>query len=148
MRRASPTSAPKLINWSGRRMKTTLPYFQHRLRIQRTHTSRLFPNWGRINTRATGANDSYHSLQVEASHRLQHGLEFHSGFTWAKNLADNQGHRTGHRFRRRRWRTALHLRPHRRRRLRQRCTEPAGCAGTPPCCTTCPFGRGKQFGAT
>ncbi len=53
--------------------------------------SRLFPNWGRINTRATGANQSYHSLQVEASHRLQQGLEFHSGFTWAKNLADNQG---------------------------------------------------------
>ena len=53
--------------------------------------SRLFPNWGRINTRATGANDSYHSMQVEASHRLQHGLEYQSGFTWAKNLADNQG---------------------------------------------------------
>ncbi len=54
-------------------------------------SSRLFPNWGRINTRATGANDSYHSMQVEASHRLQHGLEYQSGFTWAKNLADNQG---------------------------------------------------------
>jgi hypothetical protein len=51
----------------------------------------LFPNWGRINTRATGANESYNSLQIEASHRLQQGLEFHSGLTWAKNLADNQG---------------------------------------------------------
>ncbi|MDE3200127.1 MAG: carboxypeptidase regulatory-like domain-containing protein [Acidobacteriota bacterium] len=54
-------------------------------------SSRLFPNWGRINTRATGANASYHSLQLESSHRLQSGLEFHSVFTWAKNLADNQG---------------------------------------------------------
>jgi len=51
----------------------------------------LFPNWGRINTRATGANESYHSFQLDASHRLQHGLEYHSGFTWAKALADNQG---------------------------------------------------------
>lgn len=54
-------------------------------------SSRLFPNWGRINTRASGANENYQSMQVEASHRLQQGLEFHSGFTWAKNLADNQG---------------------------------------------------------
>jgi hypothetical protein len=53
--------------------------------------NRLFPNWGRINTRTTGANESYNSLQLEASHRLQQGLEFHSGFTWAKALADNQG---------------------------------------------------------
>lgn len=54
-------------------------------------SARKFPNWGRINTRATGANESYHSLQFEAQHRLQHGLEFHSTFTWAKALADNQG---------------------------------------------------------
>jgi len=54
-------------------------------------SSRKFPNWGRINTRATGANENYHSLQFEGEHRLQHGLEFHSTFTWAKALADNQG---------------------------------------------------------
>ena len=51
----------------------------------------LFPNWGVINTRATGADASYESLQLEASHRLQHGLEFHSVYTFAKALADNQG---------------------------------------------------------
>jgi hypothetical protein len=54
-------------------------------------SARLFPNWGRINTRATGANESYHSLQLDASHRFQHGLEFDSNFTFAKALADNQG---------------------------------------------------------
>lgn len=54
-------------------------------------SSRLFPNWGRINTRATGANQSYNSMQAEASHRLQRGLEYHSGFTWAKALSDNAG---------------------------------------------------------
>jgi len=54
-------------------------------------SDRLFPNWGRINTRATGANESYHSLQLDANHRFQHGLQFDSVFTWAKALADNQG---------------------------------------------------------
>lgn len=54
-------------------------------------TSRLFPNWGRINNRMTSANASYNSLQFEATHRLQHGLEYDSIFTWAKSLADNQG---------------------------------------------------------
>jgi Carboxypeptidase regulatory-like domain len=54
-------------------------------------SARLFPNWGEINTRATGANESYHSLQVEASHRFQHGLTFDSAWTFAKALADNQG---------------------------------------------------------
>jgi hypothetical protein len=54
-------------------------------------SARLYPNWGTINTRAPGANESYHSLQLEASHRLQHGLQYTSTFTWAHALADNQG---------------------------------------------------------
>jgi len=71
--------------------ENTLPYSDTVSAFNAPISSRLFPNWGRINTRATGANQSYNSLQVEASHRMQHGLEYHSGFTWAKNLADNQG---------------------------------------------------------
>ena len=71
--------------------ENTLPYSTTVSAFNAPISSRLFPNWGRINTRATGANESYHSLQFEASHRLQHGLEYHSGFTWAKALADNQG---------------------------------------------------------
>lgn len=71
--------------------ENTLPYSTTVSAFNAPISSRLFPNWGRINTRATGANQSYNSLQVEGSHRMQQGLEFHSGFTWAKNLADNQG---------------------------------------------------------
>ena len=71
--------------------ENTLPYSNTVSAFNAPITSRLFPNWGRINTRATGANASYNSLQVEASHRMQHGLEYHSTFTWAKALADNQG---------------------------------------------------------
>jgi hypothetical protein len=71
--------------------ENTLPYSTTVSAYNAPITARLFPNWGRINTRATGANESYNSLQAEVSHRLQDGLEFHSGFTWAKALADNQG---------------------------------------------------------
>jgi len=71
--------------------ENTLPYSSTVSAFNAPISSRLFPNWGRINTRATGANASYHSLQLEASHRLQRGLEFHSTYTWAKALADNQG---------------------------------------------------------
>jgi hypothetical protein len=71
--------------------ENTLPYSSTVSAFNAPISSRLFPNWGRINTRATGANESYNSLQFEGDHRLQNGLEFHSTFTWAKNLADNQG---------------------------------------------------------
>jgi hypothetical protein len=71
--------------------ENTLPFSSTVSAFNNCICNRLFPNWGRINTRATGANESYHSAQVDASHRLQDGLEYHSTFTWAKNLADNQG---------------------------------------------------------
>ncbi|HTW81994.1 MAG TPA: TonB-dependent receptor [Terracidiphilus sp.] len=71
--------------------ENTLPFSNTVSAYNQPFSARLFPNWGRINTRATGANESYNSFQLEASHRLQHGLEYHSDFTWAKNLADNGG---------------------------------------------------------
>ena len=54
-------------------------------------SARLFPNWGRINTRATGANESYQSAQIELSRSFHSGLAFHTTYTFAKALADNQG---------------------------------------------------------
>lgn len=54
-------------------------------------SSRPFPNWGIINTRSSGANASYHSMQIDVNHRSSKGLTFDSTYTLAKNLADNQG---------------------------------------------------------
>jgi len=71
--------------------ENTLPFSSTVSAYNQPFSARLFPNWGTINTRATGANESYHSLQVEASHRFQHGLSFNSAWTYAKALADNQG---------------------------------------------------------
>ena len=71
--------------------ENTLPFSSTVSAANQPFSARLFPNWGRINTRATGANESYNSLQLDFSHRFQHGLEFDTDFTWAKGLADNQG---------------------------------------------------------
>ncbi len=56
-------------------------------------SNRPFPNWGVVNTRAVGANMNYESGQIEITHRFQHGFTFDSTYTFAKNLADNQGPR-------------------------------------------------------
>ena len=71
--------------------ENTLPFSNSVSAYDQPFTARLFPNWGRINTRASGANASYESFQLEGSHRLQQGLEFHSTFTYADAMADNQG---------------------------------------------------------
>ncbi len=71
--------------------ENTLPFSSTVSAANQPLSARLFPNWGRINTRATGANESYHSAQVEFNHRFQKGLQFNSTYTFAKALADNQG---------------------------------------------------------
>jgi len=68
-----------------------LPYSSTVSAYDQPLSARPFPNWGRINTRSTGGNQSYQSGQVELTHHLRGGLEFDSAYTFAKNLADNQG---------------------------------------------------------
>ncbi|HYK91226.1 MAG TPA: TonB-dependent receptor [Acidobacteriota bacterium] len=64
---------------------STVPY------AERPLTDRPFPYWGRINTRDTGANAIYTSMQTELTHRFRSGLTFDSSWTWAKNLGDAAG---------------------------------------------------------
>ncbi len=66
-------------------------YYSTQFYASQPLTSRPFPNWGVVNDRAVGATMNYDSLQVEVTHRFQHGLTFNSTFTYARNLADNQG---------------------------------------------------------
>lgn len=54
-------------------------------------SARRFPNWGRVNSEDTGANESLHSIQAEVRHRFQSGLQLDSSWTFSKALADNQG---------------------------------------------------------
>jgi hypothetical protein len=54
-------------------------------------SSRPFPNWGIVNTRASGATAYYEGAQVELTRRVATGLTLDSTYTWSRNLADNQG---------------------------------------------------------
>lgn len=58
-------------------------------------SARPFPNWGRIQTRSTGADSNYQSMQIDLSHRLSKGLALDSTYTLAKNLSNNQGPASG-----------------------------------------------------
>lgn len=69
----------------------TMSYSSTTPALDRPLTDRPFPNWGSVHTRETGAQANYESLQMEANHRFQHSVTFQSTYTWAKNLADNQG---------------------------------------------------------
>ena len=66
-------------------LPSTTPY------ASRPLTDRPFPYWGRVNSRDTGANAIYNSMQTEFTHHLKSGLTLNSSWTWAKNLGDAAG---------------------------------------------------------
>jgi carboxypeptidase family protein len=66
-------------------------YYSTQFYASQPLSNQPFPNWGEVNNRSVGANMNYHSLQTELTHRFKKGLTFNSTFTWARNLADNQG---------------------------------------------------------
>lgn len=72
-----------------------LPYSSTISAYYQPLSARPFPNWGRINTRSTGAASNYQSMQMELSHHLSNGLTFDSTYTLAKNLSNNQGPASG-----------------------------------------------------
>lgn len=74
-------------NWN-QSLPSTIPFTSQPL------SSRPYPNWGRVEARDIGATANYNALQIEATHRLHSGLSFESTYTFARNLADNQGPRT------------------------------------------------------
>ena len=72
-----------------------LPYSSTVSAYNQPLSAHPFPNWGRINTRSTGADANYQSGQVNVSHRATNGLVFDSTYTFAKNESDNQGPASG-----------------------------------------------------
>ena len=66
-------------------LPSTIPYSEQPL------SSRPYPNWGVVNTRANGATASYNAAQIEVTHRVGGGLALDSTYTWTRSLADNQG---------------------------------------------------------
>jgi Carboxypeptidase regulatory-like domain len=50
-----------------------------------------YPNWFSIFSTFNAGVANYDALELEATHRMSHGLYFDANYTLAKNLADNQG---------------------------------------------------------
>jgi hypothetical protein len=49
-------------------------------------TSKLNPNFGRINATLWQANSFYDALQVDVAKRMSHGIQFHAAYTWGKSI--------------------------------------------------------------
>jgi hypothetical protein len=52
---------------------------------------RLYPDFGFTAVGAPGATANYNALQVELTKRMSQGLSFIAGYTWAKQLTNNEG---------------------------------------------------------
>ncbi len=50
-----------------------------------------YQNWNELYSTFNAGVANYKALEIEASHRLAHGLYFDANYTLAKNQADNQG---------------------------------------------------------
>lgn len=59
-------------------------------------SARRFPNWGILMNYASQATSNYNALEVEGTHRMQHGIQFDSTFDWAAAFGDDQGVNTTH----------------------------------------------------
>jgi hypothetical protein len=49
-------------------------------------SSKLNPNFGRINATLWQANSFYDAMQVDVSKRVSHGIQFHGAYTWGKSI--------------------------------------------------------------
>jgi Carboxypeptidase regulatory-like domain len=50
-----------------------------------------YHNWFTLYSTLNAGEANYNALEVEATHKMSHGLYFDANYTLAKNLADNQG---------------------------------------------------------
>ncbi len=50
-----------------------------------------YPNWTTLYSTFNAGKSNYSALELEATHKMSHGLYFDANYTLAKNQADNQG---------------------------------------------------------
>jgi hypothetical protein len=50
-----------------------------------------YQNWTTLLSTFNAGEDNYHAFEVQATHRMEHGLYLDANYTFAKNVADNQG---------------------------------------------------------
>jgi hypothetical protein len=50
-----------------------------------------YTNWTELYSTFNTGEDNYRAFELDATHRMQHGLYFDANYTFADNVADNQG---------------------------------------------------------
>ena len=50
-----------------------------------------YQNWTALLSTFNAGEENYHAFELQATHRMQHGLYFDANYTYANNVADNQG---------------------------------------------------------
>jgi hypothetical protein len=50
-----------------------------------------YTNWTELYSTLNAGESNYHAFELQATHRMQHGLYVDANYTYAKNVADNQG---------------------------------------------------------
>lgn len=69
-------------------------------RVSRAQLLRPYPQFlDVIPLFSSGSSSSYHSMQLTASKRLAHGLQFDSSYTWAKNMDNGESHQDSYNVR-------------------------------------------------
>ena len=51
-----------------------------------TPSSKVNPNFGRVNGTLWQANSFYDAMQVDVAKRMSHGIQFHGAYTWGKSI--------------------------------------------------------------
>jgi hypothetical protein len=54
-----------------------------------------YQNWTTLLSTFNAGEANYHAFELQATHRMQHGLYVDANYTYAKNIADNQGDNPG-----------------------------------------------------
>jgi hypothetical protein len=49
-------------------------------------SSKVNPNYGRVNATLWQANSFYDAMQVDVAKRVSHGIQFHGAYTWGKSI--------------------------------------------------------------
>lgn len=57
---------------------------------------RLYPDFGFTAQMSSGANANYNGLQVQLTKRMSNGLQLLAGYTWSKNISNNEGEEGGY----------------------------------------------------
>jgi len=70
---------------------STTPYNLNSTAGAYVDTRAPYQNWTTLLSTFNAGEANYHAFEIQATHRLQHGLYLDANYTYAKNVADNQG---------------------------------------------------------